>query len=138
MDNQNHCVSIKQTRLIVNAHEQNLLINSFCNNGYVCLHYRGLCLKSCLPGFPRSHAGECQIEWATLYPAARVCSRNSTIRFEFDTRGRRQRMVVMGLADEHGYDYYEGATGCFRSTFRHKQFSFIVSDEKSMPYIDKG
>ena len=44
----------------------------------------------------------------------------------------------MGLADEHGYDYYEGATGCFRSTFRHFQFSFIVTDEKSMPYIDEG
>ena len=35
MDNQNHCMSIKQARLIVNAHKHNLLINSFCNNGYV-------------------------------------------------------------------------------------------------------
>ena len=31
MDNQNHCMSIKQARLIVNAHKHNLLINSFCN-----------------------------------------------------------------------------------------------------------
>ena len=37
MDNQNHCMSIKQARLIVNAHKHNLLINSFCNNEYVCL-----------------------------------------------------------------------------------------------------
>ena len=29
MDNQNHCMSIKQARLIVNAHKHNLLINSF-------------------------------------------------------------------------------------------------------------
>ena len=35
MDNQNHCMSIKQARLIVNAHKHNLLINSFCNNGCV-------------------------------------------------------------------------------------------------------
>ena len=35
MDNQNHCMSIKQARFIVNAHKHNLLINSFCNNGYV-------------------------------------------------------------------------------------------------------
>ena len=35
MDNQNLCMSIKQARLIVNAHKHNLLINSFCNNGYV-------------------------------------------------------------------------------------------------------
>ena len=34
MDNQNHCMSIKQARLIVNAHKHNLL-NSFCNNGYL-------------------------------------------------------------------------------------------------------
>ena len=27
MDNQNHCMSIKQARLIVNAHKHNLLIN---------------------------------------------------------------------------------------------------------------
>ena len=33
MDNQNHCMSIKQARLIVNARKHNLLINSFCNNG---------------------------------------------------------------------------------------------------------
>ena len=38
MDNQNHCMSIKQARLIVNANKHNLLINSFCNNGYVCLY----------------------------------------------------------------------------------------------------
>ena len=38
MDNQNHCMSIKQARLIVNAHKHNLLINSFCNNAYVCLY----------------------------------------------------------------------------------------------------
>ena len=38
MDNQNHCMSIKQARLIVNAHKHNLLINSFCINGYVCLY----------------------------------------------------------------------------------------------------
>ena len=38
MDNQNHCMSIKKTRLIVNAHKHNLLINSFCNDGYVCLY----------------------------------------------------------------------------------------------------
>ena len=35
MDNENHCMSIKQARLIVNAHKHNLLINSFCNNRYV-------------------------------------------------------------------------------------------------------
>ena len=29
-------MSIKQARLIVNAHKHNLLINLFCNNGYVC------------------------------------------------------------------------------------------------------
>ena len=34
MDNQIHCMSIKQAKLIVNAHKHNLL-NSFCNNGYV-------------------------------------------------------------------------------------------------------
>ena len=34
MENQNHCISIKQVKLIVNAHKHNLL-NSFCNNGYV-------------------------------------------------------------------------------------------------------
>ena len=34
MDNQKNCRSIKQARLIVNAHKRNLL-NSFCNNGYV-------------------------------------------------------------------------------------------------------
>ena len=34
MDNQNHCMSIQQAKLIVNAHKHNLL-NSFCNNGYV-------------------------------------------------------------------------------------------------------
>ena len=34
MDNQNQCMSIKQAKLIVNAHKHNLL-NSFCNNGYV-------------------------------------------------------------------------------------------------------
>ena len=28
-------MSFKQARLIVNAHKHNLLINSFCNNGYV-------------------------------------------------------------------------------------------------------
>ena len=28
-------VSTKQARLMVNAHKHNLLINSFCNNGYV-------------------------------------------------------------------------------------------------------
>ena len=33
MDNQNYCMSIKQAKLIVNAHKHNLL-NSFCNNGY--------------------------------------------------------------------------------------------------------
>ena len=38
MDNQNHCMSIKQARVLVNAHKHNLLINSFCNNGYVCLY----------------------------------------------------------------------------------------------------
>ena len=32
------CMSIKQARLIVNAHKHNLLINSFCNNGYICLY----------------------------------------------------------------------------------------------------
>ena len=32
MDNQNHCMGIKQARLIVNAHKHNLL-NSFCYNG---------------------------------------------------------------------------------------------------------
>ena len=38
MDNQNHCtMRIKQAKLIVNAHKHNLL-NSFCNNGYVCLY----------------------------------------------------------------------------------------------------
>ena len=31
MDNQNHCMSIKQTRLIVDANKHNLQ-NSFCNN----------------------------------------------------------------------------------------------------------
>ena len=39
MDNQNHCMSIKQARLIVKAHKHNLL-NSFCNNGYVCLYIK--------------------------------------------------------------------------------------------------
>ena len=34
MENQNHCMSIKQAQLIVNAHKHNLL-NSFCNNGYI-------------------------------------------------------------------------------------------------------
>ena len=34
MDNQNHCMSIKQTRLIVNAHKHYLLINS-----YSCFFY---------------------------------------------------------------------------------------------------
>ena len=34
MDNQNHCMSIKQAKLTVNAHKHNLL-NSFCNNRYV-------------------------------------------------------------------------------------------------------
>ena len=34
MDNQNHCMSIKQAELIVNAHKHNLL-NSVCNNGCV-------------------------------------------------------------------------------------------------------
>ena len=34
----NHCMSIKQARLIVNAHKHNLLTHSFCNNGYVCLY----------------------------------------------------------------------------------------------------
>ena len=29
MDNQNHCMIIKQARLIVNAHKHDLLINSF-------------------------------------------------------------------------------------------------------------
>ena len=33
MDNQSHCMSIKQARLIVNVHKHNLLINSFCNKG---------------------------------------------------------------------------------------------------------
>ena len=33
MDNQNHCMSIKQARLIVNAHKHNLLINSFLHFG---------------------------------------------------------------------------------------------------------
>ena len=37
MDNQNHCMRIKQARLIVNAHKHNL-INLFCNNRYVCLY----------------------------------------------------------------------------------------------------
>jgi len=32
MPNQNHCMNIKQARLIVNAHKHNLL-NSFCYNG---------------------------------------------------------------------------------------------------------
>ena len=34
MDNQNHCMSIKQAKLIENDHKHNLL-NSFRNNGYV-------------------------------------------------------------------------------------------------------
>ena len=34
MDNQNHCMSIKQAKHIVNAHKHNWL-NSFCSNGYV-------------------------------------------------------------------------------------------------------
>ena len=34
MDNQNHRMSTKQTKLIVNAHKHNLL-NSLCNNEYV-------------------------------------------------------------------------------------------------------
>ena len=34
MDNQIHCMSIKQAKLIVNAHKHNLL-NSFCNSEYV-------------------------------------------------------------------------------------------------------
>ena len=34
MENRNHCMSIEQAKLIVNAHKHNLL-NSFCNNGYV-------------------------------------------------------------------------------------------------------
>jgi len=34
MENHDHCKSIKQAKLIVNAHKHNLL-NSFCNNGYV-------------------------------------------------------------------------------------------------------
>ena len=34
MDNQNHCMSIKQAKLVVNAHKRNLL-NPFCNSGYV-------------------------------------------------------------------------------------------------------
>ena len=34
MDNQNHCKSIRQAKLAVNAQKHNLL-NSFCNNGYV-------------------------------------------------------------------------------------------------------
>ena len=38
MDNQNHCMSIKQARLIVNAHKHNLL-KSFCNNEYACLYF---------------------------------------------------------------------------------------------------
>ena len=33
MDNQNHCMSIKQARLIVNAHKYNLLMNSFATTG---------------------------------------------------------------------------------------------------------
>ena len=33
MDNQKHCMSFKQAKLIVNAHKHNLL-HSFCNNGY--------------------------------------------------------------------------------------------------------
>ena len=35
MDNQNHCMGIKQARLIVNAHKHNLL-KSFCNKR-VCM-----------------------------------------------------------------------------------------------------
>ena len=31
-------MSIKQARLIVNAHKHNLLINSFCNNGYIYIY----------------------------------------------------------------------------------------------------
>ena len=38
MDNQNHCMSIKQARFIVNTHKHNLLINPLYNNGYVCLN----------------------------------------------------------------------------------------------------
>ena len=34
MHNQDHCMSIKQANLIVNAHIHNLL-NSLCNNWYV-------------------------------------------------------------------------------------------------------
>ena len=32
-------MSIKQARLIVNAHKHNLLINSFCNNEYHVYDY---------------------------------------------------------------------------------------------------
>ena len=38
MDNKNHCMSIKQARLIVNAHKHNLLINSFEREDNTLLH----------------------------------------------------------------------------------------------------
>ena len=37
MDIQNHCMSMKLAKLIVNAHRHNLL-NSFCNNGMFMLN----------------------------------------------------------------------------------------------------
>ena len=33
-------MNIKQARLIVNAHKRNLLINSFCNNGYFLVYIK--------------------------------------------------------------------------------------------------
>ena len=39
MENQNHCMSIKQAKLIVNAHKHNLL-KSFCSNGYFCVNMK--------------------------------------------------------------------------------------------------
>ena len=33
MENQYHCMNIKQAKLILNAHKHNIL-TSFCNNGY--------------------------------------------------------------------------------------------------------
>ena len=39
MDNQNYCMSIKQSKLIVNAHKHNLL-NSFCNKVYVYVNMK--------------------------------------------------------------------------------------------------
>ena len=61
MDIQNHCMSIKLAKLIVNAQKHNLL-NSFCNNGYVYvkLGYGLLLLKNKSKTETESNSGGCR------------------------------------------------------------------------------